>query len=123
MSINDRIRYLRKDVLDLTQTEFAEKIGLKQAGMSAIEQGNVAITDRVIKTICTVFNVSESWLRTGEGEMYSKDELFSLDRFARERGATELELQIIKAYFSLDPGIRREVLEHFKTCLASGEDE
>ena len=97
MTINERIRHLRKDELDLTQSEFASKLGLKQAGVSAIERDSVAVTDRTIKAICMVFNVREEWLRTGEGEMYSSAELFSLDRFVAERGATELELAIVKA--------------------------
>lgn len=115
MTTSDRIRHLRKDVLGLSQAEFAEKIGLKQAGLSAIERETVSVTDRVIKAICSSFGISETWLRTGEGEMYSKEELFSLDRFAAEHGASELELAIVKAYFELDPAIRRVVLAHFSS--------
>lgn len=123
MTINERIRHLRKDELDLTQSEFASKLGLKQAGVSAIERDSVAVTDRTIKAICMVFNVREEWLRTGEGEMYNQGELFSLDRWAKEHGATELELAIVKAYFELDPAIRRTVLEHFKARLTADPDE
>ena len=126
MTINERIRHLRKDELDLTQAEFASKLGLKQAGVSAIERDSVAVTDRTVKAICMVFNVREEWLRTGEGEVYSPEPVFSLDRFVAERGATELELAIVKAYFELDPATRRTVLEHFKARLASAvtdEDE
>ena len=126
MTINERIRHLRKDELDLTQSEFASKLGLKQAGVSAIERDSVAVTDRTVKAICMVFNVREEWLRTGEGEMYSPEPVFSLDRFVAERGASELELAIVKAYFELDPATRRTVLEHFKARLASAvtdEDE
>lgn len=123
MTINERIRHLRKDELDLTQSEFANKLGLKQAGVSAIERDSVAVTDRTIKAICMVFNVREEWLRTGEGEMYSSAELFSLDRFVAERGATELELAIVKAYFELDPAIRQAVLEHFRAHLTADPDE
>lgn len=123
MSIHERIRYLRKDVLGMNQTEFAERLGLKQGSFSSIESGSSTVTDRTIKAICMVFNVREEWLRTGEGEMYSSAELFSLDRFVAERGATELELAIVKAYFELDPAIRQAVLEHFKGRLAADPDE
>ena len=126
MSIHERIRYLRKDALGMNQTEFAERLGLKQGSFSSIESGSSTVTDRTIKAICMVFNVREEWLRTGEGEMYSSAELFSLDRFVAERGASELELAIVKAYFELDPATRRTVLEHFKARLASAvidEDE
>lgn len=123
MSIHERIRYLRKDVLGMNQTEFAERLGLKQGSFSSIESGSSTVTDRTIKAICMVFNVREEWLRTGEGEMYSSAELFSLDRFVAERGATELELAIVKAYFELDPAIRRTVLEHFRARLTADPDE
>ena len=125
MTINERIRHLRKDELDLTQSEFASKLGLKQAGVSAIERDSVAVTDRTIKAICMVFNVREEWLRTGEGEMYNQGELFSLDRFVAERGATELELAIVKAYFELDPdeleaeAVKQEYLRQKKAGAAS----
>ena len=123
MTISDRIRYLRKDVLRLSQAEFAEKIGIKQAGLSAIERETVSVTDRIVKAICSSFSISETWLRTGEGEMYSQAELFSLDRFLQERGASDLELSIVKAYFELDPAIRRAVLDHFRSRLAVDPDE
>lgn len=123
MSIHERIRYLRKDVLGMNQTEFAERLGLKQGSFSSIESGSSTVTDRTIKAICMVFNVREEWLRTGEGEMYSSAELFSLDRFVAERGATELELAIVKAYFELDPAIRQAVLEHFRARLTADPDE
>lgn len=123
MSIHERIRYLRKDVLGMNQTEFAERLGLKQGSFSSIESGSSTVTDRTIKAICMIFNVREEWLRTGEGEMYSSAELFSLDRFVAERGATELELAIVKAYFELDPAIRRTVLEHFQARLTADPDE
>lgn len=123
MTINERIRYLRKDELGLTQAEFAEKLGLKQGSFSSIESGNATVTDRTIKAICMVFNVREEWLRAGEGEMYSPEPVFSLDRFVAERGATELELAIVKAYFELDPAIRQAVLEHFRAHLTADPDE
>ena len=40
-----------------------------------------------------------------------------------ERGATELELAIVKAYFELDPAIRQAVLEHFRAHLTADPDE
>lgn len=123
MTINERIRYFRKDVLDMNQTEFADKLGMKQTSVSGIERESVAVTDRTIKTICLIFNVNEDWLRTGEGPIYNEREAFSLDQFAREHGATQLELEIIKVYFELDPAIRRAVLDHFRAHFAADPDE
>ena len=69
-----------------------------------------------------MFNVSENWLRTGEGPIYNEGEAFSLDRWAKEHGATELELEIVKVYFELDPSIRRAVMDHFKAHFANAVD-
>lgn len=123
MTINERIRYFRKDVLDMNQTEFADKLGMKQTSVSGIERESVAVTDRTIKTICLIFNVREDWLRTGEGPIYNEREAFSLDQFAREHGATQLELEIIKVYFELDPALRRAVMDHFRAHFAADPDE
>lgn len=123
MTINERIRYFRKDVLDMNQTEFADKLGMKQTSVSGIERESVAVTDRTIKTICLIFNVNEDWLRTGSGPIYNEREAFSLDQFAREHGATQLELEIIKVYFELDPTIRRAVMDHFRAHFAVDPDE
>lgn len=71
MSTGDRLRSLRKD-LKLTQTEFARKIGLKQASIGLIENNTRNLTDRNIMSICEVFGVSEEWLREGKDEMYRK---------------------------------------------------
>lgn len=68
--MNERIKLIRLE-LRLNQSEFGEKIGLGQAGVSAIEKGIRSITDRNIQIICEKFNVSEEWLRTGNGEMFN----------------------------------------------------
>ena len=73
--MNERIKKLRK-VLDLTQTEFGRRIGVKQNTVALIEGGRKT-SDQTIFAICREFNVSEEWLRTGEGEMFrtrSRDE-------------------------------------------------
>ena len=122
MTINERIKFLRKEK-GLTQKTLASTLGITQSGVSFLEQEGSSVSDQTIKLICTVFGVREEWLRTGEGEMYSSAELFSLDRFVAERGASELELAIVKAYFELDPAIRRTVLEHFRAHLTADPDE
>ena len=72
--INERIRKLRKDILEnKTQKEFAEKINVSRSNLGNIENGIINVTDRVITDICKAYNVSERWLRTGEGEVFNND--------------------------------------------------
>ena len=49
--------------------------------------------------------------------MAVQPETFNLDEFARARGASDLELKVVKAYFELDSDIRKMLIEHFKTEL------
>ena len=69
--MKDRIKKIRKE-LDLTQQEFADRIGIARGNVGAYEVGKNAPSDAVISLICREFNVSENWLRTGEGEMFIK---------------------------------------------------
>ena len=68
MSRKERFKAARK-ALGLTQVEFAEKLGMTQAGISAIESGRVKTSDRMIQILSNTFSISAEWLRTGEGEM------------------------------------------------------
>lgn len=69
--MNERIKELRK-ALNLTQQEFADKIGMKRNTIASYEINRNGPSNSVISLICKAFNVSEMWLRTGEGEMFVK---------------------------------------------------
>lgn len=84
-----------------------------------MEQKGAAVTDRTIKSICLAYNVNEDWLRYGTEPMRKLEPTFSLDEFAKQHGATETELQILKTYFELDPNTRQMLVEHFQKGLAS----
>lgn len=68
MNRKERFKAARK-ALGLTQVEFAEKLGMTQAGISAIESGRVKTSDRMIQILSNTFSINAEWLRTGEGEM------------------------------------------------------
>ena len=67
--MNNRIKELRK-ALNLNQSDFGAKIGLKQSAVANYENGTRKPLDTVITSICKEFLVYETWLRTGEGEMF-----------------------------------------------------
>lgn len=119
MTINERVKHFRKDVLHISQTEFATSLGMKQTGVSYMERDGSTVTDQTIKAICLLYNVNEDWLRNGSGEMYIQPDAFSLDDFVKSKGATGLELEIVKTYFELDPEIRKAAVAHFKRRLAA----
>ena len=113
MTINERIRWFRKDHLRISQAEFAQVIGMKQTSVSTFERNGASVSDQIVRSICMGFSVNEAWLRTGEGEMLEQPETFSLDRYLKERGCTALEMEIVKAYFELDFDTRQKIFESF----------
>lgn len=68
--MKERIKEVRK-FLKMTQSEFAEKLNLSGNFIFLIEKGDRQPSDRTVLDICKEFNVSEHWLRTGEGEMFA----------------------------------------------------
>jgi len=67
--LNERIKKLRR-TLDLTQQEFADKIGIKRNSLANYETGRNTPIDAIVVSICREFNVNEEWLRNGTGEMF-----------------------------------------------------
>lgn len=68
----DRLKTLRKS-LGFTQHELGRRLGIGNAAVSKIENGENALTEQNIKLLCKEFRVREQWLRTGEGDMYEAD--------------------------------------------------
>lgn len=67
--MNKRICDVRKSQ-NLNQQDFADKLGLTKNFISLLETGSREPSDRTIKDICREFSVNETWLRTGEGDMF-----------------------------------------------------
>jgi transcriptional regulator with XRE-family HTH domain len=85
-----RLKELRK-TLNMNQTDFAASLGMAQTSYSSIETKDARLTDKNITLICLKFNVNETWLRTGQGPMFTRsppgpvndDEKRLLDMFRR----------------------------------------
>ena len=104
--------------ISLSMEKFGQRLGVGKSTISSIESGTNAITSQMRRSICREFHVSETWLETGEGEMFDKDEDFSLDQFLKDHDADQLEVQIVKAYFELPADMRRHLIASFKENLA-----
>ena len=110
--MNYRLKELR-NYLHLSQKNFGEKIGMKPNSISDLEKGKNKLTDVVIKSICREFNVNETWLRTGEGEMFV--EVLPEDEFAKATGHLALDedealiRNIIVLYDKLDKPSRKVI--------------
>ena len=67
--MKNRIKALRKE-LGMTQQAFADRIGIKRNSVAKYETGENSPSSASITLICREFRVNETWLRTGEGEMF-----------------------------------------------------
>ncbi len=111
--MNERIKMVRKEA-GLTLEKFGSKLGISAAACSAIEVGKNSPSEQTILFICREFNVSEHWLRTGDGEMYNTvDEDEEISNIMTAISATDpVMVRILKAYWHLSPDERR-AFQHF----------
>ena len=113
-----KIRMLNK----MSQEEFGKKIGIEsRAHISALENGNRNITDRIIKDVCREFNINEDWLRTGNGEMYNipEDETAAIvsELLEEDNPFYDIIKGIIKTYQELDDKSQRILLKFSQELL------
>lgn len=108
--MNNRVRQIRKN-LNLTMEKFGERLGVTRTAISNIESGNRGVTEQMFKAICREFNVSEEYLRTGEGEMFrqlpEEEETADLVSDLLEDGKNnpfyKIILEIMHTYRELSP--------------------
>ena len=116
--MNERIKKLRK-VLDLTQQEFADKIGVKRNTIATYEIGRNVPLDAVIVLICREFNVSETWLRTGEGDMFLPSPNGVLDELVQKYGLSTRGKVIVEKFLDLNPDVQEAVAVYIEDVAAA----
>lgn len=117
-TINDRIAWCVKDS-GLTKTAFSERLNVSQAFISQLCSGSKMPSDRTISDICREFNISEVWLRTGEGEPHiQRDEDAEWQEILAQITVSDDDLikRIIKAYWFMDEkekAVIRKLIDSF----------
>lgn len=109
--MNERIKELRK-ALGLTLEEFGSRIGMGKSSVSKIEKGLNGTTDQTIRSICREFNVNETWLRTGDGDMFDQDQPSILSRLADEYKLTAREQSALSAFLELSDSDRAAIMRY-----------
>ena len=107
-----RVRKLRK-TLDLTQKEFGSRIGIKGNTVAQYELGRSNPVDSVVSLIIREYNVSEEWLRNGEGEMFRPTPSSALEQLAKDYNLSNAASKIIEKFVTLKPEKRKELLDLF----------
>ncbi|MCJ7854866.1 helix-turn-helix domain-containing protein [Lachnospiraceae bacterium NSJ-143] len=97
--MKERIRLIRKE-RELSQEEFAKKIGLTKTSISKIETGVNTPSEQTIMSICREFNINEEWLRNGTGSMVPVKDV-DFEAVCRSIGVS-------------DPKAKRAIMEYWK---------
>ena len=63
----ERIKELRKNILNLSQQEFADSLCMKRNSIAQLETGLRNPSERTLKTIAEIHNVNLEWLQKGTG--------------------------------------------------------
>ena len=122
--MNERIKALRKE-LNLTQQEFADRLGTSRGNIGSYEVGKSAPSDAVISLICKTFRVNEDWLRNGgdsdkmfielspmQEVGYYVEDLLEYD--GNGNAFYDAIIEMMKTYHSLDDKSKTVIREYFK---------
>ena len=123
--IGERIKRLRKS-LNMTQQELADRISIKRTTIANYEAGRNVPVDSVIALICREFQVNETWLRTGAGEMKAQttlhEELTAL--FAGVlKTAPDKRAMMVGALASVPPEVWDTIADQVEGFVAKHRDE
>lgn len=121
--MNTRIKKLRKE-LDLTQQKFADRIGTTANVLTNYETGRRNPSSSVINNICKTFGVNETWLRTGEGEMFTNEPDTVLDALAAKYGLSSSARALVEEFVNLPPDIQQAFVDYaLKAARAIATDD
>ena len=122
----DRIKEIRKDS-GLSQEKFAEKLGLSKNFINQLENGKKNPSNRTILDICHKFNVSEDWLKNGNGTMYNlpvDEDMVFIESLMTDKDNPfyDLIMKTLKTYNALNDE-NKKVVKSFAQSLITQENE
>lgn len=119
-TVNDRVKIVRK-LMNLNQDDFGISLAVTAPAISKIESGKCAVTEHIFQSICRVFRVDATWLRTGEGgdeAIFTEYDDKNLENLQDEYQLDYMTLEIIKAYIKA-PEVQRRAIYDFIESMAS----
>lgn len=116
--MNERIKLIIY-TLKIKKVEFARRLKLSQPYISEMCSGKTKPSDRTITDICREFNVNETWLRTGEGDMFNPMPETQMDGIVKEFGLDDLDYRIIMGYLHLTESDRTVVKRLIQNIIDS----
>ena len=111
LGISERLKEIRA-AKNMNQIDFAKLLGIGQSTLAMMEVNKRKISERHVKTICSICNVNETWLRTGKGNMFIKNDDSLFNSFAEKYNLTRTEQGIAKYCLQLTTKQRAELMDH-----------
>ncbi len=111
MEIYDRIKYLRKKVLNISQEKFGMELGVNRDVINNIERNRLKKPEQkepLYQLICTKFDINEEWLRNGTQPMKK-----NLD--------TDEYSEIAMLIGEKDPKAKQAIMDYWKLADADKE--
>lgn len=120
-TINERIYYLRKKVLKISQRELGKILGIGDTAVSKLEKTGSTVTERNIKNICTEFDVSYAWLVNGLGDIFIEDDESTVELLKRDYNLRDVEVRLIQEFLKLDENERDVLINYLERAIGKGE--
>lgn len=106
----ERVRHLRKNMLNLTLEEFSKRINISRSNLNNIETGRVGFTERVLSDICRTFHVRREWIQSGTEPVF-------------EDGANPLDAEILRLYALLTEDSKKYLYGYIQRLLEEQQEK
>ena len=123
MTLRDRIKFLRKNTLHMTQIEFGKRLGSAGSTIVGWEKGDRIPPDSTIKLICKEFNVNYSWLVDGIGEMFANPNDALIEGIKNKYKLRDVEVRLIEQFIKLDEKDRDILLNYLENVFIPSKDD
>lgn len=110
-NIGERLKYLRKEVLNLTQEDFAKRLLMSNSNVSRYENNEYEFTERIIKDICREFDINEKWLKKGIGSIKNEKPIENIDMLCYEFNLDYKAKLILTNFLHLDETDRSNLVD------------
>ena len=118
----DRIKLVRKKA-GLTQEQFAKKIGTVQNTITGYETGRRNPSGSAITLICKEFNISENWLRYGQGDMYNySDENDEIQAALKDITNDPIARQIVINYWHMNEAEKKQFWSFLRNLIPEDKE-
>ncbi|WP_062388739.1 XRE family transcriptional regulator [Pseudomonas abietaniphila] len=119
MELKDRLKYARKRA-NLTQSELADRAGIKQASVSEIERGLSRTSGHLVR-IATICDVDPLWLAEGIGEPPEGIEAESESSTVSTSSADQVRAMLAKIGSGLSDTARKKILAAVEETRSEAE--